>query len=206
MHFSGPSRSGSELRQPSEAQIQLGLCFVTFPGPSSSGVWQARSPWLVTFSAAAPQLSGWTAGAPCEADCDCPAPPEVLAKKPACSLVGKSLRGCDCPTPALTALAACPWRGMVCSRLFPFRPLFCAWSWVSYVRAFHMVAIPQSGLLAQVSSFWLRVGHSCLILTKHCSPHLPRLPALPPLVSGGCRRLCCFSAGGVTVGLVICWF
>ena len=76
---------------------------------------------------------------------------------------------------------------------------------VSYVRAFRAVAIPQSGLLAQVSSFWLRVGHSCLILTKHCSPRLPRLPALPPLVSGGCRRLCCFSAGGVTVGLVICF-
>ena len=38
VHFSGPSRSGSALRQPSEAQIQLGLRFVPFPGPSSSGV------------------------------------------------------------------------------------------------------------------------------------------------------------------------
>ena len=54
---------------------------------------------------------------------------------------------------------------------------------VSYVRAFRVVAIPQSGLLAQVRSFWLRVGRSCPILTKHCSPRLPRLPALPPLVS-----------------------
>ena len=85
VHFTGPSRSGSALRQPSEAQIRLRLRFVPFPGAGSSGVWQARSPRLVTFSAAAAQLSGWTAGAPCEADCDCPAPPEVLAKEPACS-------------------------------------------------------------------------------------------------------------------------
>ena len=85
VHFPGLSRSGSVLRQPSEAQIQLRLRFVPFLGPGSSGVWQARSPRLVTFSAAAAQLSGWTTGAPHEADCDCPAPPEVLAKKPACS-------------------------------------------------------------------------------------------------------------------------
>ena len=85
VHFPGPSRSGSALRQPSEAQIQLGLRFVPFPGLSSSGAWRARSPRLVTFSAAAAQLFGWTTGTPREADCDCPAPPEVLAKKPACS-------------------------------------------------------------------------------------------------------------------------
>ena len=77
---------------------------------------------------------------------------------------------------------------------------------VSYVRALRVVAIPQSGLLAPVSSFWLRVGRSCPILTKHCSPRLPCLPAQPPLASGRCRHLRCFSAGGVTVGLVICWF
>ena len=74
---------------------------------------------------------------------------------------------------------------------------------VSYVRAFHVVAIPQPGLLAQVSSLWLYSGHSGPFLVKQCSP---RLPAQPPLASGGCRRLCCFSAGGVTVGLVICGF
>ena len=44
---------------------------------------------LVAFRIAAAQLSGCTSGAPCEADGDCPEPPEVLAKKPACSLVGK---------------------------------------------------------------------------------------------------------------------
>ena len=49
-------------------------------------------------------------------------------------------------------------------------------------------------------------GAFCPNLTKHCSPSLPRLPAQPPLASGGCSRLCCFSAWGVTAGLVICWF
>ena len=34
----------------------------------------------------------------------------------------------------------------------------------------------------------------------------PCLPAQPPLASGGCRRLCCFSTGRVTIGLVICGF
>ena len=37
---------------------------------------------------------------------------------------------------------------------------------VSHVRAFRVVAIPQSGLLAQVSSLWLRSGHSGRILKK----------------------------------------
>ena len=82
------------------------------------------------------------------------------------------------------ALAACPRRGMVCSRLIPFRPLFYARSWRCLMfEAFHMAAIPQSGLLAQVRLFWLGVGRSCPVLTKHCSPRLRRLPALPPLVS-----------------------
>ena len=47
------------------------------------------------------------------------------------------------------------------------------------------------------------ISHSGRILEKRCSP---RLPAQPPLASGGCRRLRCFSAGGVTVGLIICGF
>ena len=38
---------------------------------------------------------------------------------------------------------------------------------------------------------------------NQCSPHLP---AQPPLASGGCRRLSCFSTGGVTVGHIICGF
>ena len=81
--------------------------------------------------------------------------------------------------------------------------VLCAVLAVSCVRAFRVVAIPQSALLAQVSSLWLHSGHSGPILKKPCSPHLP---AQPPLARGGCRHLRCFSAGGVTVGLIICGF
>ena len=79
--------------------------------------------------------------------------------------------------------------------------VLCAVLEVSYIRAFHVVAIPQSDMLAQVSLLWLHLGHSGPNLTKHCSLHHR---AQPPLASGGCRHLCCFSAGGVTAGLVIC--
>ena len=61
-----------------------------------------------------------------------------------------------------------------------------------------MVAIPQSGLLAQVSSLWLHSGHSGLVLTLSNAAGAS-LPS-PLLASGRCRRLRCFSAGGVTVG------
>ena len=44
---------------------------------------------IYRLSRRAAQFSGCTAGAPCEVDGDCPGPQEVLAKKPACSLVGK---------------------------------------------------------------------------------------------------------------------
>ena len=81
--------------------------------------------------------------------------------------------------------------------------VLCAVLVVSYLRAFRVVAIPQSGLLAQVSLLWLPSGHLGLILKKQCSRPLP---AQPPLASGGCRRLRGFSAGGVTIGLIICWF
>ena len=66
-----------------------------------------------------------------------------------------------------------------------------------------MVAIPQSGLLAQASSFRLPSGRSglVLILSNAACASLPR-----PLASGVCRRLCCVSAGGVTIGHVICGF
>ena len=91
---------------------------------------------------------------------------------------------------------------MVCSRLVLFSPLFCAWAW-QCLRAFRVVAILQSGLLAQVSSLRLPSGHSGSVLTLS---NTARLPAQPPLASGGCRRLHCFSTGRVTVGLVICGF
>ena len=75
-----------------------------------------------------------------------------------------SLWGCDCP---LLALAACHLRGMVCSRLALFSPLFCAWAWwcLRLGLAFCVVVTPQFGLLAQVSLLRLPLGHSGQILT-----------------------------------------
>ena len=49
VHLPSLSCSGSVLRQPSEAQIRLGLRFVPFPGPNSSGVWLAPSLRLKPF-------------------------------------------------------------------------------------------------------------------------------------------------------------
>ena len=185
----------------------MGLRFVPFPGPSISGVWRARLLRLVAFPVSAAQFSGWTAGAPREADGDCPAPPGVLAKKPACSLVDKVSLGLRLPlsSPYGSGCLSLVGDSLQLAISVPSFVL-CTVLAVSYVQAFCVVAIPQSGLLVQVSSFWLRMGRSCPILTKHCSPCLPCLPALPPLATGGCRHLCCFSTGGVTVGLVICWF
>ena len=88
-----------------------------------------------------------------------------------------SLWGCDCP---LLALAACHWRGMVCSRLVLFSPLFSAWAW-RCLRAFRVVAIPQSGLLAQVSSLWLHSGHSAQALK--CNGACASLPSPRLLVA-----------------------
>ena len=60
------------------AQTQLGLRFVLFPGPSSSGdeVFGERLP--------ATRLSGCKTGAPSQADVDRPDPQEVLVSKEAC--------------------------------------------------------------------------------------------------------------------------
>ena len=44
---------------------------------------------------------------------------------------------------------------------------------VSYVRAFRVVAIPQSGFLAQVSSLWLGAERSGPILKKALQPAPP---------------------------------
>ena len=75
------------LRYPSEAQIWLGLRFVAFPGPSSSGVGEWGCCNLSPFSAA--HFSGSTAGAPCQADGDCPEPQEVLVSNQACLQFGR---------------------------------------------------------------------------------------------------------------------
>ena len=90
-----------------------------------------------------------------------------------------SLWGCDFP---LLALAACHQRGKVCSQLVLFSPLFCVWAW-QCLRAFPVVAIPQSGLLAQVSLLRLPSGHSGQILTLSNAAHTS-LPSPHLLVAG----------------------
>ena len=70
---------------------------------------------------------------------------------------------------------------MVCSRLSLFSPLFYAQAWwcLRLGLALRMVAIPQSDLLAQLSSLRVPLGHSGPVLTlSHAaqaslpSPHL----------------------------------
>ena len=90
-----------------------------------------------------------------------------------------SLWGCDCPLPAV---AACHRRGMVCSWLSLFSPLFCvrAWRCPRLGLAFSVVVIPQSGASPN-SSPRLRSGHSGQIPTlgnaARASLPSPRLPA-----------------------------
>ena len=183
----------------------MGLHFVPFPGPSSSGVWRARSLQLIASPAPAAPFSGCTAGAPSQADGDRPEPQEVSVSKEACLQFGSlCLSGATMAhfRPSGSGCLSPEGDGLQLANSVPSFVL-CAVLAVSYVRAFRMVAIPQPGLLAQVSSLWLHSGHLGLILKMQCSPHLP---AQPPLASGGCSCLCCFSAGGLTVGLVICGF
>ena len=137
---------------------------------------------LIAFPVSAAQFSGCTAGAPCEVDGDCPGPQEVLAKKPPCSLIGKVSLGLQLPpsSPYGSGCLSPEGDGLQPAISVPSFVL-CMVLVVSYVRAFCMVAIPQSGLLAQVSSLWLCVGRSSPILkstaarASHASlpsPHL----------------------------------
>ena len=88
MHLPGLSRSGSGTQVVPRGADWLDLRFVPFPGPSSSGVWRARSLRLIASPAPAARFSGWTAGAPSQADDDCPEPQEVLVSKKACLQFG----------------------------------------------------------------------------------------------------------------------
>ena len=138
-----------------------------FPGPNSSGgeVFGERGRCDLS-----PPLSlpfGFLGVQPSQADVDCPEPQEVLAKKPACSLVDKvslGLRlplsspygsGCLSPTGDGLQLAISVLSFVLCVVLV-----------VYYVRAFCVVAIPQSGLLAQFSSLCPCMGRSSPILKK----------------------------------------
>ena len=106
---------------------------------------------LITSPVPAAGFSGYTTGTPSQVDVDRPEPQEVLVSKEAC------LQFCrKCLSGAVIALF---WLwlpvtgvGMVCSWLSLFSPLFCAWAWrcLRLGLAFHVVDIPQSGLLAQI--------------------------------------------------------
>ena len=70
MHLPGLSRSGSGTQVVLRG-ADSGLRFVPFPGPSSSGVWRARSLRLIASPVPAAQFSGCTAGVHSQADGDC---------------------------------------------------------------------------------------------------------------------------------------
>ena len=89
-----------------------------------------------------------------------------LAKKPACSLVDNVSLGLLLPTssPSGSGCLSPEGDGLQPAISVPSFVL-CVVLAVSYVQAFCVVAVPQSGLLAQVSSLWLHAGLSGLILT-----------------------------------------
>ena len=128
-----------------------------FPGLSSSGIWRARSLRLTAFPVPAAQFSGWTAGAPREADGDCPAPQEVLARKPACSLVGKVTPGLQLP-PSSPYGSGClsPEGDGLQPVISVLSFVLCAVLVMSYVRAFRVVAIPQSGYTHGIPAQFLK--------------------------------------------------
>ena len=127
MHLPGLSHSGSLSGSPQRRRF--GWACVLCPSQDRvARVFGERGRCdLPPFPAA--QFSGCTAGSPSQADGGCPEPQEVLVKKPACSLVGNVSLGPRLSLPALPALDACHRRGMVCSRLFLFCPLFSVRSW-----------------------------------------------------------------------------
>ena len=84
MHLPDLSRSGSGTQVVPRGTDWLGLRFVPFPGPSSSGVWRAWSLRLIASPAPAAQFSGCTAGVLSQADDACPEPQEALVSKEAC--------------------------------------------------------------------------------------------------------------------------
>ena len=84
MHLPGLSSSGSGTQVVLRGADWLGLHFVPFPGPSSSGVWRAQVLQLIASPIPAAQFSGCTAGVLSQADDACPEPQEVLVSKEAC--------------------------------------------------------------------------------------------------------------------------
>ena len=88
MHLPGLSSSGSGTQVVLRGADWLGLHFVPFPGPSSSGVRRARLLQLIASPIPAAQFSEYTAVVLSQADDDCPEPQEVLVSKEACLQFG----------------------------------------------------------------------------------------------------------------------
>ena len=74
---------------------------------------------------------------------------------------------------------------------------------MSYFRAFPGVAIPGSGLLSQVSSLRLPLGHSGPVFTLS---NAARASLLSPCLLEVDAGVCAASLLGVTIGHVICGF
>ena len=116
------------------------------------------------------------------------------------------LWGCNCPLPSLAALTSrsLAGDGPVCSWLPLLSPLFCEKAWQClHLWLFAGVAIPGSGLLFQVSSLRLPLGHSGQVLTLS-NAACTSLPS--PCLLVAAAGFCTVSPPGVTVGHVICGF
>ena len=134
MHFPGLSCSVSGTRVVLRGTDSVGPAFCALPRSEQLrwwGVWWVWSLWLITSPNPAIPFSGCTTSTPSQADVDCPKPQEVLVSNEACLKFGR-----QCLSGAAIALfqlwlpsPACHWRGMVCSRLALFSPLFCEQAW-----------------------------------------------------------------------------
>ena len=97
-------------------------------------------------------------------DVDCPEPQEVLAKKPACCLIDNVSLGLRLPSSGSGCLSP-EGDGLQPAISVQSFVLCVAWRCLRLGLALCMVAIPQSGLLAQVSSLRLPLGHAGPVLT-----------------------------------------
>ena len=132
VHFPGLSRLGSGTRVVLRGTDSVGPLFCALPRSEQlrwPGVWWARSLRLIASPVLAAWFSGCTTSAPSQVDVDHPESQEVLAMKPACSLVDiaslgprspPSCSGCLSPEgdglqPAISAQSFVLWVGLTVS-------------------------------------------------------------------------------------------
>ena len=129
-------------------------------------------------------------------------PPEVLAKKPACSLVREVSPGLQLPfsSPYGSGCLSLVGDGLQPAISVPFFVL-CAVLAVSYVLAFRVVAIPQSGLLAHLDRSdysWGVPARFLQISAAHASRASLPCPHFPVVDAGVCAA---FLLGELLLGL-----